>query len=111
VDLTVLATSVYGGKGFEKKLQEGEPDKTVRVPVPRSSLEALARLQSSGVKLGVWDIWDQIGAAILKGDPRLKGIDPALVARNQDQRRLLKSWLEGVQKQLTKPVWGYDPKR
>lgn len=110
VDLTVLATSVYGGKDFEDKLQEGEPDKTVAVPIPRSSLEALARLRSSGVKLGVWDIWDKIGEAVLRGDPRLKGIEPGLVKQNQAQRRLLENRLAGVQQQLAKPVWGYDPK-
>ncbi|MHC9293555.1 phage tail protein [Mycobacterium sp. LTG2003] len=111
VDLTVLATSVYGGKAFERKLQEGEPDKTVRVPIPRSSLESLAMLQSSGVKLGVWDIWDRIGTAVLASDSRLAGLDAELIKRNQAQRRLLESRLAGVLSQLTKPVWGYDPKR
>ncbi|MEF3121627.1 hypothetical protein [Kocuria flava] len=111
VDLTVLATSVYGGKRFEKKLQESGGDKTIKVPIPRSSLEALAQLQQSGVKLGIWDIWDRIAGAVLGADPRLEGLEPAMVERNEAQRKLLESRLKGVLQQMARPIRGHDPKR
>lgn len=107
VDLTVLTASVYGGKVFEEKVQEGAPPKWVLVEASRSSLKSLAELRASGVKLGIWDIWDKIGAAMLGGDPRLKGIDPSLVKQNRAQRRLLVNWLEGVRRELAKPARNY----
>ena len=106
VALTVLATSLYGGRRFEETLQEGAPDKWALVAASRSSLKSLATLRASGVKLGAWDIWDQIGAAVLRGDPRLKGIDPGLVKENQAQRPVLENWLEGVRQELAKPTRG-----
>jgi hypothetical protein len=107
IALTVLATSLYGGRRFEETLQEGTPDKWVLKAASLSSLKSLASLRASGVKLGVWDIWDQIGAAILKGDPRLKGIDPGLVKENQAQRPILEGWLKGVWRELANPIKSY----
>lgn len=105
IALTVLTTSVYGGKKFESKLQEdaSAPSKRILVEASKSGLRSLASLRESGVKLGLWDIWDQIGAEMMSS-PELQGIDPALVKQNQAQRRNVESWLAGVQQELEKPA-------
>jgi hypothetical protein len=108
VQLTVLVASLYGGTRREWKPREDGPDEPISVPMSRSSLRALADLRSPPdrrtppVKLGIWDIWDQIGAAMMSDD-KLKGIDPDLVKQNQAQRRVLKNWLAGVQQRLEMP--------
>ena len=83
IGLTVLATSIYANTGTENFLTQGEPKgRTVSKVIPRSSLDKLADLENSGVKLGIWDIWSQIESE-MKTDPRLANIRVEILAREQ----------------------------
>ena len=103
VALTVKSSSPYGGTRWEKYLSENPEQPRVPVPILRSSLEGLASLKARGVKLEVWDIWDQIGRAITAGDPRVQGLDPSLVRRNKRAADLLQGTLGEAARRLAEP--------
>jgi hypothetical protein len=109
VDLTVLSTSLYGGKKWESKLEEGGSTSR-RIPAPKSSLDALSKMArppgpgQPPVKLGIWNIWSVIAQALEKGDPRLAGLDSPLVRQNLAQAKLLPGWLQKAQERLALPL-------
>lgn len=106
IQLTILTTSVYGGSKFEKWLSENPNAGPVKVPYMKSNLDKLASLKSKGAVLGVWDIWDQIGQAVVSGDPRLQGLDPKLLKRNQSAAAALEGALKEAQARLSLPLKG-----
>jgi hypothetical protein len=82
IDLTVLATNIYGGRQLESVPIAGGGTAVRLAPAAKTKLEHLATLKAAGVRLGVWDIWREIKAEMLLGDPRLQAVDSEIVERN-----------------------------
>lgn len=104
ISLTVMSSSAYGGQKWESWLMEHPGEARVPKPILRSGLEKLASLKARGTRLGVWDIWSQIGRAVLAGDPRLAGLNPELLRRNADAARILEGTLKEVDARLALPA-------
>jgi hypothetical protein len=103
IELTILSTSAYGGTRWENWLAQHPGDPRIPVPILKSSLENLASLQARGVKLGVWDIWAEIGEAVIKGDERLAGLDPNVLKRNKAAAGILSGVLAEAKRRLSVP--------
>ena len=101
VDLTVMASSIYGGKKWETEARkEGGADRSERVPVAKSTIKSLASMSAAGVKLQTWDIWSQIQKE-LPNDTVLAEIEPAVLKSNVKARQQLEGFLNEVKRSLS----------
>lgn len=106
IDLTVSASSIYGGKN-KNFIKDASGKWQLRLtPAARTKAEDLAVLKAAGVKLEAWDIWDVIKSAMISGDSRLADLDPALVDENARQSKQLEAFLKTVSVDLnTRKPW------
>jgi hypothetical protein len=96
IDLTVNATNIYGTTVTQTRPTE-QGSERIRVPVPRTSLEALGRMKHAGIKLGTWDIWTAIRDAVVANDPRAANLDRDIIEDNIARASALQGYISGVQ--------------
>jgi hypothetical protein len=109
INLTVLSSSPYGGKKFERRLMEGRPDKVERVPYFKSPWVKLEKMRAAGVQVGVWDIWEEIRDALPEGTV-LKEADQEVLRHNLAARDQVEGFLKQLERRMALPRYHQSKK-